>query len=117
MSQQMLSKHQQVQHTNYMNLPNWFIVGDSHLNSIKPRIVEKATGGKLFGKGFNHPKEGRAYCSTKEWPNSKFRSNNHRDIIPKILAERVYKGGIILSPGNNISNITSMNRAKQFAMA
>ena len=51
-----LANHLKVKHTNYMNLPNWFIVGDSHLSSIKPRMVEKAGGGKLFGKGFNHPK-------------------------------------------------------------
>ena len=116
-SQHMLAKHKEIKHSRYMNLPNWFIVGDSHLNSIKPRIVEKATGGKLFGKGFNHPKEGRAYCSSKDWPNSKFPSNNHTDIIPKLLTERVNKGGIILCPGNDISNVASMSRAKQFAMA
>ena len=116
-SSETLANHLKVKHTNYMNLPNWFIVGDSHLNSVKPRMVEKASGGKLFGKGFNHPKEGRAYCSTKEWPNSKFPNNNHKDLIPKVLEERVYKGGIILCPGNDISNIANMDRARQLAMA
>ena len=93
------------------------MVGDSHLNSIKGQMVEKATAGKMFCKGFAHPKQGRAYCSSKNWPNAKFLSNNHTDMVPKILSERPYKGGVILCPGKDISNLSRMDKADQYSMA
>ena len=126
-SEDILKRHMESQHTTsdnkvekhskYSQLPNWFLIGDSHINSIKLGIVEKSTKGKLFCKGFAHPKEGRAYCSTKDWPNARYPSNNHREMIPKLMKERSYKGGVILCPGNDISNLTTLDKAKQFDLA
>ena len=101
----------------YKKSSNWFLVGDSHINSNKLRMVEKVTEGKLFCKGFAHPKEGRAYCSSKDWPNAKYPGNNHTEMLPKLLIERPYTGGIILCPGNDISNLTKLDKAKQKIMA
>ena len=116
-SKESLHHHIKVEHSIYVNLPNWFLIGDSHLNSVKGRMVEKATRGKLFCKGFAHPKQGRAYCSSKNWPNAKYPANNHTDMVPKLLSERPYNGGIILCPGNDISNISHMDKADQYSMA
>ena len=114
---QNLSHHMKVQHSRYVNLPNWFLVGDSHLNTLNNREVEKATKGKLFCPGFARPKEGRAYCSTNDWPNARFPANSHSEIIPKILSERRYEGGIVLCPTNDISNIAMFPQVQQFTMA
>ena len=45
------TNHIAVEHNRYVNLPNWFMVGDSHLNTVDNRMVEKATKGKLFCPG------------------------------------------------------------------
>ena len=116
-SKELLRQHIQINHSKYVNLPNWFMIGDSHLNSVNPRMVEKATGGKLFCPGSIHPKEGRAYCSTRQWPNAKFPHNNHTDMVPRLLSQRPFKGGIILSPGNDISNLAALDRNEQYTMA
>ena len=94
-SKELQRQHIQVKHGKYVNSPNWFMIGDSHLNSVKPWMVEKATGGKLFCPGSIHPKEGRAYCSTRQWPNAKFPHNNHTDMVPKLLSQRPFKGGAV----------------------
>ena len=38
-------------------------------------------------------------------------------MVPKLLSERLYNGGIILCPGNDISNISHMDKADQYSMA
>ena len=116
-SNQNLSHHKKVEHGRYTNLPNWFLVGDSHLNTLNNREVEKATKGRLFCPGFVRPKEGRAYCSTKDWPNAKFPDNSHTEIIPKILSDRKYEGGIVLCPTNDITNTKTFPQAQQYTMA
>ena len=116
-SKELLRQHIQIKHSKYVNLPNWFMIGDSHLNSVKPWMVEKATGGKLFCPGSIHPKEGRAYCSTRQWPNAKFPHNNHTDMVPRLLSQRPFKGGIILASGNDISNLAALDRNEQYTMA
>ena len=80
-------------------------------------MVEKSTKGKLFCKGYVHPKEGRAYCSSKDWPNARYPSNNHSEMTPKLTKERSYTGGVILSPSNDISNLAKLDKAKQYSMA
>jgi uncharacterized protein YdaT len=101
-----LEKHKETKHSKYPKLHNWFLIGDSHINSIKLGMVEKSTKGKLFCKGYVHPKEGRAYCSSKDWPNARYPSNNHSEMTPKLTKERSYTGGVILCPSNDISNLT-----------
>ena len=112
-----LEKHKETKHSKYPKLPNWFLIGDSHINSIKLGMVEKSTKGKLFCKGYVHPKEGRAYCSSKDWPNARYPSNNHSEMTPKLTKERSYTGGVILCPSNDISNLTKLDKAKQYSMA
>ena len=106
-----------VEHSRYANLPNWFLVRDSHLNMVKNWEVENVTKGRLFSPGSNHPKTSRAYCSTKDWPNAKFPNNNHSEMIPKILSERPFEGGIALCPSNDISNIAQLSQSQQYVMA
>ena len=116
-SNELLRQHIAVEHNRYVNLPNWFMVGDSHLNTVDNRMVEKATKGKLFCPGSIHPKEGRAYWSTRQWPNAKFPDNNHTEMVPRLLSQRPFKGGIILAPGNDISNLVNFSEAEQYSMA
>ena len=126
-SEDNLKRHMESRHTNcnskaekhskFSQLPNWFLIGDSHVNSIKLGMVEKYTKGKLFCKGFAHPKEARAYCSTKNWPNARYPSNNHSEIVPQLMKVRPYTGGVILCPGNDISNLTALDKAKHYDMA
>ena len=47
-SNELQRQHIAVEHSRYVDLPNWFMVGDSHLNIIDNRMVEKATKRKVI---------------------------------------------------------------------
>ena len=38
-------------------------------------------------------------------------------MVPRLLSQRHFKGGIILSPGNDISNLAALDRNEQYTMA
>ena len=90
------------------------MVGANHLNLAKPWM---GTQGKPFCPGAVQPREGRAYCSTREWPNSKFPDNNHTESVPRLLSQWPFKGEIILAPGNTISNLAKFSRVDQYTIA
>ena len=46
-----------------------------------------------------------------------FPDNNHTEMVPRLLSQRPFKGGIILAPGNDISNLANSGRAEQYSMA
>ena len=87
------------------------MVGDSHLKSLNLRMVEKVTGGRLFTPWVTRPKEDRAYCSTRSWPNAKFPNNNLTEKVPELHRARTYSNMIIQAPCNNIFNLSVMPQA------
>ena len=104
-------------------------VGDSRVKSLKPRIVEKALGGGLLsvpgslkvpelpqGRSKGHP--GRGYCSSRDWPHSKFPEASLEDRVPELLAARTFTNLVIQAPCNDISNIIKVqDRSKHQNLA
>ena len=68
------------------------------------------------GSGAVRLREGRADYSTRDWPNSKFPYNNHTEMVPRLLSQWPFKGGIILVPGKDISNLAKFSKANQNTM-
>jgi hypothetical protein len=87
------------------------MIGDSHLKSINPRMVERAVGGRLFTPGYTRPKVGRAYCSTRDWPGARFPENNITDMLPQLLNAREYTDVIVLAPSTDISNLKDITNS------
>ena len=56
-----------------------------------------------------HPRTGRAYCSTRDWPNSRYPENNLRDKAIEQLSLRDHSYLMFGAPLNDISNIGEMN--------
>ena len=95
--------------------PRTLLVCDSRVKSLKPRVVEKALRGGLLhvpgslripqapGQSKGYP--GRAYCSSRNWPNSRFPEASLEDRVPRLLAARSYANLVIQAPCNDITNI------------
>ena len=108
-------KHQRPNHDAIHTL----FVGDSRVKSLKPRIVEKALGGGRLsvpgslkvpelpqGRNKGHP--GRGYCSSRDWPYSKFPEASLEDRVPGLLAARPFTNLILQAPCSDITNITKV---------
>ena len=68
-----LNKHVSEVHISKLKVKNTLMLGDSMSKYQNPRLIEKAMGGKgLFTPGCVSPRTGRAYCSTRDWPNSHY---------------------------------------------
>ena len=90
-------------------VPYTLLVGDSHQKTLKPRLVEKGLrGGRLYAPGYVKPKEHRAYCSSEDWPNARYRKNNYAAKVPELLAQREYTNLIIQAPCNDITNLRNI---------
>ena len=93
-------------HVSKSKTKNTLLLGDSNSKYQNPRLIEKALGGKgLFTPGVMHPRTGRAYCSTRDWPNSRYPENNLRDKAIEQLSLREHSYLIFGAPLNDISNI------------
>jgi hypothetical protein len=116
-----LDQHIALQHNkpNTDVVVNTLMVGDSHIKTVKPRVVEKAVGGRLFVPGYSRPRgQGRAYCSSRDWPNARFPDNSLEYKVPELLSERDYKNLIIQAPCNDITNLKVFkNEAYQYSLA
>jgi hypothetical protein len=97
-----------------IDVVNTLLVGDSHQKCLKPRVMEKMlNGGRLFAPGYTHPREGRAYCSTRDWPNSRYTDNSLEDKVPELLSTREFTNLIIQAPCNDITNIKNVQNSYQ----
>ena len=83
------------------------MIADSNSKYQNPRLIEKkALGGLgLFTPGFVKPRTGRAYCSSRDWPNSRFPANNLEDKVMEQMAVRDHSLLLFGAPCNDISNI------------
>jgi hypothetical protein len=111
MSNHVKNLHTQPQQT---TTPLTLLVGDSHLNSVNRREVEKVIGRgpRLIAPGAIRPREDRAYCSTPEWPGARYPQNSLQQMVPELLGERKYTSMIMMAPTNDLTNLTQV-RSKQ----
>ena len=101
-----LSKHLTEVHVSKCKVKNTLLLGDSNSKYQNPRLLEKVLGGRgLFTPGCINPRTGRAYCSTKDWPNSRYPDNNLEDKVMEQLAVREHSHLMFGAPCNDISNI------------
>jgi hypothetical protein len=81
-------------------------LGDSNTKYQNPRLIEKALGGRgLYTPGFVRPRTDRAYCSSRDWPRSRFPDNNLEDKVMEQLSVREHSHMIFGAPCNDITNI------------
>ena len=87
--------------------PLTLLVGDSHLNSVNQREVEKVLGRgpRLVTPGASRPREDRAYCSSPGWIGARYPQNSLQQMVPELLGERKYTSLIMLAPTNDITNL------------
>ena len=91
-------------------IKNTLLLSDSNTKYQKPR----QTGGHLFTPGYTHPRSGRAYCSTKDLPNSRYPDNNIEDKVREQLQIREQSHLVFGALGNDITNIDYIaDRAEQ----
>ena len=87
------------------------LVGDSHLNSVLRRKLERGLGRgtRLVTPGATRPGEDRSYCSSSDWPGAWFKQNSLVQMVPELLGERRYKNLIMMAPTNDISNLDEIS--------
>ena len=90
------------------NTEDILLILDSHANTVKPRTIERKLKGKLFAPCYSRPKEGRAYCSTSNWPNAKYPESSMETKVKELLKVRPYRGAVMMAPCNDISNIKDL---------
>ena len=115
-----LKSHTDKTHVSQKKYKSTLLVADSHSKYQNPRLIEKeALGGQgLFAPSFMHPRIGRAYCSSPDWPNSYYPENNLKDKIPELLQSREHSLLIFGAPGNDISNIGSIeSQSERYRLA
>ena len=107
-------------HVSQANIKNTLLVADSHSKLQNPRLIEReALGGMgLFAPSFMQPRSGRAYCSSPEWPYSRFPENNLKDKVTELLSYIEHSQLIFGAPGNDISNIDGLeSQVEQYRLA
>ena len=101
-----LTTHVTRAHVSKKKMKNTLLIGDSLTKYQNPRLIEKALGRKtLYTPGSVNPRTGRAYCSTQDWPNSRFPQNNLEDKVLEQLAVREHSHLLFGAPCNDITNI------------
>ena len=108
-----LKRHTDNTHVSKMKFKNTLLVADSHSKYQNPRLIEREA---LGGQGLFAPS--RAYCSSQDWPNSYYPENNLKDKIPELLSSREHSLLIFGAPGNDISNIGSIeSQSERYRLA
>ena len=106
LSQEALDTHVTDVHVSKAKVKNTLLIADSLSKYQNPRIIEKSLGGRgLYTPGFVNPRTGRAYCSTRDWPNSRYPENNLEEKVMEQLSIREHSHLIFSAPCNDISNI------------
>ena len=109
-----LERHLSVNHSKTEDI---LLLLDSHVQTVKPRVIEKRLRGKLFTPGYTKPKEGRVYCSSGSWPNVKYPENSMDVKVMELLKVRPYRGAVMMAPCNDITNIKDLGHKEQYEMA
>ena len=107
-------------HISQARVKNTLLVADSHSKLQNPRLIEQKAlkGIGLFAPSFMQPRSGRAYCSSPDWPNSRFPENNLKDKVTELLSYREHSQLIFGAPGNDISNIDRIEtQAEKYRLA
>ena len=91
------------------------MVGDSTMNTVNGRVVERALGGgglvtgrSAESSGRRSPRAGhpgRAYNSAPNWPGSVFPQSSFKDVVPRLLARGKYRNLVLQSPTSDITNL------------
>ena len=99
-----------------MNNRKTIMVFDSHIKTIKTRVLEEELGGQLFTGQFCW--ERRAYNSG-EWPGARKPLQNLEAVLPNVLEEREYTDAILQASCNDITNLKGISKDKKllFQMA
>ena len=109
--------HSQLQqnYNNHKPVNFTLLVGDSHLNSVNRRQLERGLGrgARLVTPGATRPGEDRAYCSSADWPGIRFKENTLVQMVPELLGERMYSKMIMMAPTNDISNLVSISSQEE----
>ena len=109
-----LQSHTSANHTQTEDI---LLLLDSHVQTVKPRTIERRLRGKLFTPGYTRPKEGRVYCSSRDWPNVKYPENSMDVKVAELLKVRPYRGAVMMAPCNDISNLKDLEHEEQYKMA
>ena len=109
-----LQKHTSANHKQTEDI---LLLLDSHVQTVKPRTIERRLRGKLFTPGYTRPKEGRVYCSSRDWPNVKYPENSMDVKVAELLKVRPYRGAVMMAPCNDISNLKDLEHEEQYKMA
>ena len=114
-----LESHIRETHITKAKVKNTLLLGDSNSKFQNPRLIEKALGGiGLFTPGVTHPRTGRAYCSTRDWPHARYPENNIMDKAVEQLSLREHSFLIFGAPLNDISNIgETQSTEEQYKLA
>ena len=114
-----LESHIKTTHITTAKVKNNLLLADSLSKYQNPRLIEKALGGRgLFTPGVTQPRTGRAYCSTREWPNSRYPDNNLMDKAMEELGKREHSHLIFGAPINDISNLVKVqSQEEQYTLA
>ena len=109
-----LESHIRESHITKAKIKNTLLLGDSNSKFQNQRLIEKALGGiGLFTPGVTHPRTGRAYCSTRDWPNARYPENNIMDKAVEQLSLREHSFLIFGAPLNDISNIGEIQSTEE----
>ena len=109
-----MERHIQEDHITKAKVKNTLLIGDSNSKFQNPRLIEKALGGiGLFTPGVMHPRTGRAYCSTREWPNGRYPENNLMDKVMEQLSLREHSFLMFGAPLTDISNIGEIQSTEE----
>ena len=114
-----LNKHLSEVHISKLKVKNTLMLGDSMSKYQNPQLIEKAMGGRgLSTPGCSSPRTGRAYCSTRDWPNSHYPSNNLKDKVMEELKKKEHSYLLFGAPCNDITNIGVIeNKSERYRLA
>ena len=114
-----LERHIKTINVTTSKVKNTLLLADSLSKYQNPRLIEKALGGRgLYTPGFMHPRTGRAYCLTRDWPNSRYPDNNLMDKAMEELGKREHSHLIFGAPINDTSNLGEIqSKEEQYNLA
>ena len=93
------------------------MLGDSILHNINTREVEKEIGGLLFTPGLygSGARTNRCYgAKFEDGPEVKYKHNNFKNKVPKLLKERPVDNLILQAPSVDITNLKLQTNNEEF---